>query len=52
MDGVSANISCRHTIIELIMVEANDVVANRRQVKGDKANKESQPATVMITVSK
>ena len=52
MDGVSANISCRHAIIKMYMVEANDVVANRRQVKGDKSNKESEPATVTITVSK
>ena len=52
MDGVSANISCRHTIIKMYMLEANDAVANHRQIKYTKANKESQPATVTITVSK
>lgn len=49
MDGVSANISCRHTIIKMFMVEANDVVADCRQIEDTGANKESEPATVTIT---
>ncbi len=52
MDGVLAIISCRHAIIKMYMVEANDAVANRRQIKDTGANKESEPATVTITVSK
>ena len=46
MDGVSANDGYRHTIIKMFMVEANDDVANRRQIKDTGANKESEPATV------
>ena len=52
VDGVSANISCRHAIIKMYMVEANDAVAKRRQVKNAGANKESEPATVTITAGK
>jgi hypothetical protein len=36
----------------MYMVEANDVVANRRQNKDTEANKESEPATVTITAGK